>query len=467
MQTSFIRSISCRFATDRRGNVAVIFAMCSLVLIGLAGLGIDYYRALTLKARLDLAADAAAIAAINTAKAYIAAHSASQTNPGPTATTMGEAQALKVFQVNAGAAMNFTQTPTINVTYSSGQMTITSSVLYNAVSPNSFGALFGVKQMNLSNASGGGTQATVSLGQYLNFYLLLDVSGSMGLPSTGPGQTALAAISPDDKWETTGGCVFACHFTEKMCNTTQNGSDSVCQGYTLAHQNNIQLRAAAVGVAVQDLIQTAQATATVPNQFGVGIYPFISQMGTFFALSTNLPAVSSAITALGTDGLSSLLDTGQSTSVYGSGGTHFENVLPAMNNTITNVGTGATSSSPQPFVFLVTDGVDNNQFYTTSSNNWTGSQPQSITTSFCSTLKTRGIVISVLYIPYTNIPTAPPSSPVTPEINAVNAVIPSIPTTLQQCASPGFFFTANTPQDITNAMQVMFNQALSFVHLTH
>jgi hypothetical protein len=55
------------------------------------------------------------------------------------------------------------------------------------------------------------------MGNYLDFYLLLDVSGSMGLATTTAGQTQLAAINPDNKNVYPGGCVFACHFSQKMC----------------------------------------------------------------------------------------------------------------------------------------------------------------------------------------------------------------------------------------------------------
>jgi hypothetical protein len=52
------------------------------------------------------------------------------------------------------------------------------------------------------------------------------------------------------------------------------------------------------------------------------------------------------------------------------------------------------------------------------------------------------------------------------EDDKVNAIIPALPTTLKQCASPGFFYSAYTPQDITNAMQDMFAQSLAAARLT-
>jgi Flp pilus assembly protein TadG len=70
-----------RFRDDRRGNVAMIAALSMLGLVGTAGLGIDYFNALAAKSRLDLASDAAAIAAINAAQSYIGANSGTQTDP--------------------------------------------------------------------------------------------------------------------------------------------------------------------------------------------------------------------------------------------------------------------------------------------------------------------------------------------------------------------------------------------------
>ena len=426
-----------RFHRDRRGNVAILTAFSMIGLAGTAGLGIDYYNALAAKSRLDLASDAAAIAAINAAQSYIEANSATQTDPALTAAaiTAGKAQSLKVFASNAGSIARIAATPTITMTRS-GQ-TFNAAITYQAASQNAFGPIFGVKQINIT----GTAASSLTMGKYLDFYLLLDVSGSMGLPTTTAGQTQLAAISPDNKNIYPTGCVFACHFSEKICTTVAKlTTEQNCQGYSLARANNIALRADSVGAAVQAMLSTAQSTMTIPNQYRIGLYPFISQMGTLYAISNN---ITGAQTAAGT--LGNLLDTGQSTTVYGSGGTHFENAIPAMNTAITAVGTGSAASSPQPFVFLVTDGADNNQYYTTSTNGWTGSQPQNMDPTLCTPLKNRDITVAVLYIPYQPI-TNPNASFANNEDGKVNAIVPTIPAELQQCASPGFYFSAYRPR---------------------
>jgi Flp pilus assembly protein TadG len=457
MKRTIVSLLWKRFRGDQHGNVAMIAALSMLGLVGTAGLGVDYYNALAAKSRLDLASDAAAIAAINAAQSYIELNSATQTDPGLTAAaiTAGKAQAQNVFKINAGSTANLATTPAVTMARS-GQ-TFNASITYQASSQNAFGPIFGVNRININ----GGSSSSLTMGKYLDFYLLLDVSGSMGLPTTTAGQTQLAAISPDNKNVYPGGCTFACHFSQKMCTTIAKPSTSqTCQGYTLARSNNIALRADSVGSAVQAMLSTAQSTMTIPHQYRIGLYPFISQMGTLYAISNNLTG---AQTAAGT--LGSLLDTGQSTSIYGSGGTHFENAIPAMNTAITSVGDGSGALKPQPLVFLVTDGADNNQYYTTSSNSWTGSQPQNMDPTLCTPLKNRGITVAVLYIPYQPI-TNPNASFASNEDGKVNVIVPTIPSKLQQCASPGFYFSAYTPSDITNAMQAMFAQSLAAARLT-
>jgi hypothetical protein len=61
----------------------------------------------------------------------------------------------------------------------SGQ-TINATVTYTAASQNAFGPMFGVSQINMN----GKAASSLTMGKYLDFYLLLDVSGSMGVPST-------------------------------------------------------------------------------------------------------------------------------------------------------------------------------------------------------------------------------------------------------------------------------------------
>ena len=118
-----------------------------------------------------------------------------------------QAAAQRAFVANAGSAYSLLNgAPTVSV-QRSGQV-ITANISYQAQSPNVFGALANVANMNISHSAA----SSLTLPSYLNFYLLLDVSGSMGIPSTDSEQTRLAAINPDFRDLYPGGCTIACHF---------------------------------------------------------------------------------------------------------------------------------------------------------------------------------------------------------------------------------------------------------------
>ena len=445
---------------DRRGNFAVITALCAFPLFGMMGLAIDYATATATKARLDMAADAAATAALTTAANEISA------NGGATgsALTDGAARGKAAFMANMGG-LNFAGAPTISVQPVTrvGQ-TLSETVTYTVPQTNNFGKLFNVPTTQIAGKS----ITSSTIGSYLDFYLLLDVSGSMGLPSTTAGQSQLAAINHDDQSSYPSGCNFACHMSGNT-------------GFTLARQNNIQLRADAVGSAVCQLMEIAKSTATLTNQFRVGLYPFIVDMETFYPLTTNLDGVVSAVNGGAAGGCNSstpgsaigdLLDNGDTTSAMGSGGTHFERAFPDMNAAITSVGDGSSTSSTKPFVFLITDGMDNNQGYTGYSSGWywwsSGSQPRLMDPGVCTSLKSRGITVAVLNIVYQPI-VNPNYQFANDEDGITNNLIsgtPSIASTLQSCASPGYYFTANTPDEITQGLNNMFNQAILKTRIT-
>lgn len=77
--------------------------------------------------------------------------------------------------------------------------------------------------------------------------------------------------------------------------------------------------------------------------------------------------------------------------------------------------------------------------------------------------ETRHHRFRALYVPYQLINPTNPSF-AGDEDDYANNNIPNIRASLQGCASPNFFFTANTPADITTAM---FRQSLVAAHITN
>jgi hypothetical protein len=464
-----------RFAREAGGNFTIMFAFTAPVLILFIGMGVDYWTALSDKSRMDTAADAAAISAVNTAVAYYKANPLSLTN----ATTLkldaeaaGVAQATKVFNVNMGATQVFAPNGTGPVLPSiqicpvggtpCGALTFNSTVTWSGQVRTHFGPLVNITNIAISGSSG----ATAGLNPYVDFYVVVDTSGSMGIPTSSQDQETLIANNPDNPTEAaagyTGGCQFACHF-------------SGYQGYNYASApaTFLALKLNSVANAIQALITSAtntQAATAQTNEFRIGIYPFIRNAVQAVSI-TNSYSPFTAATAFvnpaqpppaGT--LPTYLDDGGvAYPAIGSGGTHFENLWGDMYPAYMQApGTGLSTSSTLPFIILITDGVDNSQTYSPFS----GSYPQVPSTTFCTNAKNLGYTVAVILIPY--VPIVDPENIWNDEDGVVNTLISTnaIAPVMQSCASNGYFFSAATSQDITAAMVTIFQEAVSASRLT-
>jgi Flp pilus assembly protein TadG len=543
-----------RFGRDQRGNMTFTFAIVTVPLLTAVGAASDYSLATRMRAKLQSAADAAAVASISQqSPGFLAA--AQMTSDG--VVTAGVNDANKIFNGIMGTITGYTGLSETSTVTKTG-VNLASSVTFSAQVPTVFMKIAGFPTMTIAGTSTAGGK----LPTYLDFYLMLDVSGSMGLPSTNAEQTRLAAVNPDDFSTYSNGCTFACHFqssgscsdpsknqkvnapgvyspinqaypTNNYClgylisrvsqsgyqnllqtntnypmkgkslpsamlsnvtsNVTAGSPNSLLTGNTQSTANSltavtscptagtdacIQLRADAVGTAlnatvatqgIDGLFATANNAEKVPNQFRIGLYPFIRYLYTYYALTSSIngsPTDSSSINYAAVN-LATLLDTGTTPNItnLGSGGTHFENAFPSMSTLIKNVGDGSSSTNTKPFVFLVTDGAQDNQTCCGFSGSNSATVMPTGAASYCAPLKARGITIAVLYIPYE--PIQNPTTVFNNEDGVANANIPNIPPSLLDCASSGFFFEADTPADITIALNKMFNQALSVAHITN
>ena len=507
------------FAANKRGNVAMITALACLPMIAGVGCVIDYSNASLIKTKLQAAADAAALATVSVNSSVVTTAKGMSSNG---TVSGGSTYAKNFFNSNLStspANVGYTNlSPSATVTLTG--MTVSAQVTFSANVPTYFLGVLGYSRIAVNGTS----SASYTLPTYINFYLMLDVSGSMSFPSTSAEQARLMAVNPDNLQGNPGylqGCQFACHFSAQgACgqnppnpanppyvyqgpnpapgSATNPGSGGYCQGFIISrlgtnpvsfssgnniangnsiNWNNtqvsscptagttscIQLRADAVGYAVTTLLSTAAASEQVTNQYKVGLYPFIQYLYSYFPLTTNLTGTGSGTINYAATQLATLLDTGVNSNL-GSGGTHFENALPSMNSLISSVGTGTSSSNALPYVFLVTDGSQNYQ--TQWGGSWSGSNSATtLDTSYCTTLKSRGITVAVLYIPYQ--PIQDPSTIFNNEDGYANSNIPNIPTALKNCASTNFYYTASTPADINAALVSMFEQAVSTAHITN
>jgi Flp pilus assembly protein TadG len=566
-----LSKLAWRFWGNSKGNVAVIFAIASIPMLVAIGCAVDYSLAARMKSKMQSAADAASVGAISQSSPGYAAAEA-MTGNGSVAAGVTDSNNIFMSNLcgpiptgctNISGYSNLAVTPTVTKTGSA----LVSVVNFTAQVPVTFLKVMGWQTLTISGTS----TSSAAMSTYLDFYLTLDVSGSMGLPSTAAEETRLSQVNPDNFVQYPTGCTLACHFapqasacqddtnvtppnnyplnppTTTTAYTQQYSTSSYCMGYIysrlsqsalttminapssatgtygrkqvpglpdamLSNLNNslsgpnsliagnsnslsysltaatscptdgtdacIQLRLDAVGYAVTQLLSLASATeaqTNVTNQFRIGLYPFIEQLYDYFPLTTSIngSSTNSSTINYAAANLATLLDTNMNANL-GSGGTHIDVALNSLNSAIVNVGNGSSSTNTQPFVFLVTDGAQDPQTKGVPNGGWSGTNHATVLNNAsevsypnaCQTLKNRGIIVGVLYIPYQ--PINPVNSAfASDEDDYANNNIPNIPPSLQACASPNYFFTASTPQAINTALQQMFQQSLITAHITN
>ena len=218
-----------RFRKDQRGNLAVIFAIACVPLISGIGCAIDYSEATRIKSKLQSAADAAAVASISQQSSGWMAASLMTGNGEVTA---AESDARNIFNGNITASTSLFNGQTITATVTKTGANLMSVVSFTANVPVTFMKVVGFTQLTVTGSS----SASSSLPLYLDFYLTLDVSGSMGLPSTTAEQARLNGVNPDNFGQYPTGCTLACHFAvQNVCSDTGSNNqkyptNSYCMG---------------------------------------------------------------------------------------------------------------------------------------------------------------------------------------------------------------------------------------------
>lgn len=214
LATMLNRFLACSRALRRNSDANVTLIAATALIPTLFGLGfcIDYARAEMLQSRIDAVADAAALTA--TDPIYN-----SQTS------TVAQAAATNVFTTQVTDYKDFSydsgNTSNLNITVVDGA-TINgvstnnnrlATVTWSGTSLNMFSGILGSPAL----AIGGTSEAEASLPPSINFYVALDMSPSMLLPTSTSGIANLQAGAIwggyDRTFNTTGtvGCDFACH----------------------------------------------------------------------------------------------------------------------------------------------------------------------------------------------------------------------------------------------------------------
>jgi Flp pilus assembly protein TadG len=472
------------FFADRRGNAAIIFAFAATPLFVATGAAIDYAFAAKVKTQLGAIADAAVLSAMTppmmtqseaTAKAAAADMFAAQ------------ARLVKGFVFDQ-AKLTIDVEDTASIANSNSKSR-TVRVVYSGQVVNAFGGLLYKKYTNFTVEA----SADLSTAPNIDFYLLLDNSPSMELPATTAGINSMVSGT---------GCAFACHESNfKDSELKKYAGWGKYDSYTYAKKNNITLRIDNVRAAAQSLASTAQSTMAANGAaYRLAAYGFNYQLTQLQSLvpttSANVGVISANIGTMTPPlmasngnleknqpytypiGLSTYKTVNSlSASLYNNDAmTDFGMAMKQISAIIPDPGggTNAIGDTPQKVLMIVTDGVDDANFYSSgqcnTSYSWSYSNSygsfyrcqQPIDPSACTAIKNRGIRIAVLYTTY---------FPVTSNSwynSTVAPFISQVPLNLQSCASsPQLYFEVNTNGDITQAMTDLFKNAVSTApHLT-
>jgi Flp pilus assembly protein TadG len=452
-----LTALVSRLLRDRGGNIAVIFAVAMVPCVYLLGMTLDYTQAVHKRSQLNAAVDAAVIAAVTP--------SAMAQSTSVVTTT-----ATNIFNATARNLTGLTGTPqfTLSITNQGLVRSVTGS--YTASSTNNFPILLG------SNAwpIGGSSAASASGAPNINFFLLLDDSPSMAIAGTPADITTMVNATSSQ-----GGCAFACHETNPSADGLGNpgGEDN----YALARHLGVTLRIDLMAQAAANLMSTAASTqARNNNTYKVAIYTFDYGYNTVFAPS-GLPSANLTSAATAAAGITMMQvydnDCLTSSNCNQDTDTNFSSALQTLNVTMPAPGGGTNTAgdTPQEVVFIVTDGVEDKVVSSPSacsqptvsmgSSQYRCQQP--FDTTWCTTVKNRGIRIAVLYTEYLPLPTNSWYNSYVAPFNGSNPATGQIATGLQSCASSGLFYDVQSGGDITAALNALFQLVVqTAAHLT-
>ncbi len=416
---SFLTAIKT-FGRHSRANVAIIFALALIPIVGFMGVAVDYSMATRQRAKIQSALDDALLAGSVAGKQVLDAGS------GQSAAIAAAQNAATAFFT--GNTSGITSQLTLNYTMS--DLTLTGSGTATSAVPTTFSKVLGFTTLDLSVSSNSNSTTQ----PYLNVYLLIDISSSMLLPSTQTGITQMINGT---------GCALACH-------DATDGTDS----YGYAVNQGIQLRYQVVNQGIQNLLTYLNSNSTYKTYVKVGLWSFDSSLTNMSSLTSNFTSVANNFPAPGL------------ASSDAAAATPFDNLISSFISTVGSAGTGSSSASPQKMVIIATDGVND------PTRAWTNkpplrSQVRVFDTSFCTSFKTNGVTVAIINTPYYpmtwdwgyNLTLGQPGS-----LGGATRV-DDIPIALSACAGSNFI-QASDVATIQSAFTTLFTKA-SPVRLTH
>lgn len=436
----------------RAGAVAIITAVAAPALVMIVGFACDYGYASYINQRLARATDSGTLGSVS--------QTAATTAGGYTATDAMQAIGVNIFNANiADLSMTGMKFNLSVVSDGSGGVIATGSYAYSL--PTFFGGVLGFTNIALS----GTAKTTARPVTYVNYYIIVDTSQSMGIAATQTDMHTLynRVVTYKNATTTEPGCVFGCHVLGNIYD--KHGNVVGVQQYTnesLAHDpqygTKINLRIDAAISAIQSIITTASSVAATTKNIQFALYGMQldpannNQISTVATMSSNYSTLSTA---------AATIELGNNDGA-GEGDSDFPNGLATFNNMLTSSGVksngnGASATSPLNFIFIVSDGLSD----VNGTNHTTGA----FNASNCYALK-KLATVGTIYTTYS--PIYQNNNPAGKQYNSdfVKLVQPytmtngdQLATGLLNCATDSTYaFQANDGPDIVKAMKSLFQR---------
>ncbi|MDE2578511.1 MAG: VWA domain-containing protein [Hyphomicrobiales bacterium] len=319
--------------------MAVIFALVFTAAAAVAAFAIELGQLQNRRVRLQAGVDAAALAVA----------SATQNTSTPPSNAQLNAMAKTLLQQDAGAQAQLAElhacTPSANDCTTTSGTTLQSGRVYlraTMSSPFWFSSLIGMVTGKTPAAMqvGAVSIANSPVATYVDIYVLVDISGSMGLGASPSDQTALTG-----KY----GCAFACHNYNPA-----NPSDTSNDWVVGAANAGITLRLDAIKSSLKAAVARAQSLQiTQGSKIRFAFYTFANPFNQILPISSTYgsPADTTPTTIYGA--VNSL-----AIPRYNSG-TDMPNALAKMAAIVPATGDGKTQATPKTYVFFATDGTAN------------------------------------------------------------------------------------------------------------
>lgn len=379
------------------GNIAMVFALAAVPIVGMAGAALDYSRASNTRSHLQSLADAAALDAAR-------------------ASTMGEAKKVVAawFGTSSSASGQRWKAQAKLVDWKAGS----AEVVIEGKVPATLMAVFGSGSMPIEVTA----RASIADPPYLDIHVAIDFSGSINVPSTPAERKKFEAITrpylsawaPFISLHIPQGCMYACH-------VRQGWEPPGKTAYELARSSGIKLREDDLAAAVEVLIATVLSTKTTTSvdRRRMGLIGFSQYAKTLQTPTTNAKAVKAA--------LKNFPETDRLATTY-------EVAMPTIEKIVGAGGDGTTSRSPRKLLVLVTDGLRSFQ----------GTGPRwPLPEKYCKAIKSKGVTLAVVDVQYV---AAPENAIFNWDVGMKlwNELSPA----LQTCASPGWYFKARDTDEI-------------------